>query len=223
MGPPHREAEEARHVDKNQTQKDKKMVKTKTAKTQISSNTSNNNNNNTIKQTMKNFPCLYTNTDCLTNKMSELKNIIAMCQQQPLVIGITEVKPKNHRYTIEKSELALEEYDMFPCNISNETGRGIVLHIHKNINATEYKVNSGFTESVWVTARLNKNDKLIIGLVYRSPSSTDENSKLLNDLIRRQCSRGFSHVLIMGDFNMNHIDWDTWSTNKAMDSVEYNL
>ncbi len=222
MGQAHREVQKAELVRRKKAQKTEKNGKTKTEKTRISNNTSNN-NNNTSRHTMRKFPCLYTNTDCLTNKMSELKNIIEMSQQQPLVIGITEVKPKNHRYTIEKSELKLEEYDMHPCNISNETGRGIVLYTHKDIRATEYKLKSDFIESVWVTAKLNKNDKLLIGLVYRSPSSTDDNSKLLNDMIRSQCSRGFSHVLIMGDFNMNSINWNTWTTNKAVDSTEYNF
>ena len=35
--------------------------------------------------------------------------------------------------------------------------------------------NSNFRESVWVELDINKKDKLLIGGVYKSPNSSDEN------------------------------------------------
>ena len=49
---------------------------------------------------------------------------------------------------------------------------------------------------------------MLIGLVYRSPNSSDINNDKLLHLLR-----GFSyvhphtHLLLMGDFNFPHIDW----------------
>ena len=50
--------------------------------------------------------CLYTNADCLTNKMSELR--LYAKNNNPKIIGITEVKPKNFRNNIQNCELAIE-------------------------------------------------------------------------------------------------------------------
>ena len=52
-----------------------------------------------------------------------------------LVIGITEVKPKNQRFIINLAELALENYDMFQINVIEATGRGVILYTHKSLKA----------------------------------------------------------------------------------------
>lgn len=69
--------------------------------------------------------CLYTNTDCLTNKMPELK--LHVKNSKPKNIGITEVKPKYFRYDLQNCELAIENYEMFSSNISNNVGRGVFI------------------------------------------------------------------------------------------------
>ena len=69
--------------------------------------------------------CLYTNADCLINKMPELKLHVKNCK--PKIIGITEVKPKHFRYNLQNCELAIENYEMFSSNIINNVGRGVSL------------------------------------------------------------------------------------------------
>ena len=73
--------------------------------------------------------CTYTNADCLTNKVSELRLLIR--NHKPTIVGITEVKPKNFRYDIEDAEIALDGYDMFGCNLHNKTGRGCAVYVKK--------------------------------------------------------------------------------------------
>ena len=79
--------------------------------------------------------CLYTNADCLINKMSELK--LHVKNSKPKIIGITEVKPKHFRYNLQNCELAIENYEMFSSNISNNIGRGASLYIHEFIQAVQ--------------------------------------------------------------------------------------
>jgi hypothetical protein len=56
-------------------------------------------------------------------------------------------------------------------------------------------------------------DKLLVGLVYRSPSNrTSENSDNMCSLISEATNKGYSHILIMGDFNYPDIDWENWNT-----------
>jgi hypothetical protein len=59
-------------------------------------------------------------------------------------------------------------------------------------------------------------------VVSRSPNSTEENnSKLLNILSNLPYN---SHTaLIVGDFNMPKINWETWSTPTSAESKEHKL
>ena len=92
--------------------------------------------------------------------------------------------------------------------------RGVGLYIRRELKAEEVKINTKFQESVWVTVKLNNKDKIIIGCIYKSPNSSQENLDALKDLICNiaQPIKEHSHVLIMGDFNYNKIDWNQWTS-----------
>ena len=93
--------------------------------------------------------CLYTNADCLINKMPELK--LHVKNSKPKIIGITEVKPKHFRYNLQNCDLAVENYEMFSSNIINNVGRGVSLYIHESIQAVQVNFNSKFEEVVWTS------------------------------------------------------------------------
>jgi hypothetical protein len=63
-------------------------------------------------------------------------------------------------------------------------------------------MESNFEENLFVQIKLNNNDKLLIGIICRSPSkrSIEHNSKL-RELLVETSNKGFTHILIMGDFN----------------------
>lgn len=63
------------------------------------------------------------------------------------------------------------------------------------------------SEQVWVSVKLARQDRLLVGCFYRSPQSIPENDKLLNESIIRSTTMGYSHILLVGDFNHPHIDW----------------
>ena len=71
--------------------------------------------------------CMYTNVDQFHRKFPEF--LIRVADERPMIIGITEVKPKNSSETLFSAEFAIDhigEYDL-PShrNISNKIGRGI--------------------------------------------------------------------------------------------------
>ena len=85
-----------------------------------------------------------------------------------MIVGITEVNPKNLRFPINPSEIALPEYDMVH-NIDAVNGRGIALYIHKSLKASPFlkmDTNSEYQKSVWAEVSLNNNDMLLVGCVY---------------------------------------------------------
>jgi hypothetical protein len=54
---------------------------------------------------------------------------------------------------------------------------------------------------------------LLLGCIYKSPSSSPENLDEHNKLLTKVSKeKKFSHITIMGDFNFPKIDWKNWST-----------
>jgi hypothetical protein len=54
---------------------------------------------------------------------------------------------------------------------------------------------------------------LLLGCIYKSPSSSPENLDELNKpLITVSKEKKFSHIMVMGDFNFPKIDWKNWLT-----------
>ena len=105
--------------------------------------------------------CIYTNADPLINKRTELEARVA--KLHPMIIAVTEVKPKNARLNIEEVELSLKGYELFTK--LDGYSRGICLYIHSSMKPYTSNINEGidFDESVWAELELNGNAKLIEG------------------------------------------------------------
>ena len=89
------------------------------------------------------------------------------------------------------------------------------MHINKDLDAEEVKFEGNFEESIWVNIKLNGKDKMLVGCLYKSPSSNTENLEELNKLIIEVSKmKEFSHLLISGDFNFPNIDWKTWTSRE---------
>lgn len=122
--------------------------------------------------------CFYTNADQLQNKLKELE--IRTQDTKPHIIGITEVKPKNGRCGTEESEYSLGEnrkYQMFSKNIDTEIGRGLLLYIDKELDASEFHPETKFEENLMVKINLNNADKLLVCLNIDSITTRPKNIK----------------------------------------------
>jgi hypothetical protein len=75
-------------------------------------------------------------------------------------------------------------------------------------------MSTQFTECIFLHIQQNNIDRLLVGLIYRSPSDSDScvNHEKLRSLITESVEKGFTHYLIMGDFNYLDINWSTWNT-----------
>jgi hypothetical protein len=78
-----------------------------------------------FKNIFKTYFKLFIIVDQMMNKRDEIQALIET--HQPAVMGITEVKPKNNRFTIEKCEVAYKGYEIF-LNLG-KLGRGIALYV----------------------------------------------------------------------------------------------
>ena len=98
-----------------------------------------------------------------------------------------------------------------------ENGRGIALWIKPTLKPAAIEVNTIFQENIFVECKLEDGETLKIGLIYRSPSSTNENSSKLNSIISEMCKNKNDNIIIMGDFNYKDIDWETESCSVSSD------
>ena len=167
---------------------------------------------------VKGFKVCYTNADVLSNKVDLL--IARISVYDPDIICINEVKPKYCRYEAFVAEYNLSElgYEMFDNNMENKQERGQVLYVKCNIKAKRLYTDIKFEEVLLVEIVLRSSDRLLIALMYRSPSSTDDNNRLLNTAITKVANMGYSHLLILGDFNYKTISWNELSAPEG--SVE---
>jgi len=138
---------------------------------------------------------------------------------KPDVICVTEFAPKKSLTAVQDSELQLEGFDHF-SNI-NCFKRGVVIYVSQRLRANPVDSNTEFDESVWVEITLKGTDKLLIGCIYRSPNSTENNNLKLTEGLRKMCEMKHSHLLLCGDFNLPEIDWSSETTNTSDNHIAY--
>ena len=106
--------------------------------------------------------------------------------QQPDIVGITEVFPKT-RETINLSAYVLEDFQQFVNpRFCEKNNRGTILFVRNSLEVSLHnRLNElSSKEACWYVLNLSKTEKLLIGLVYRSPSSDEENNIVLNNMIK---------------------------------------
>jgi len=80
-----------------------------------------------------------------------------------------------------------------------------------------------YQESIRMSTELQDNNELIIGYIYRSPSSEKANNSNLRKIMEEAIPLNKSHIVIMGDFNYSQIDWRHGSTSGDTVSEEFQL
>ena len=60
-------------------------------------------------------------------------------------------------------------------------------------------------ECLWCRIKLKDDNEIFFGCLYPSPSSTLENLVYINGMLKSVIDQRFSHILIVGDFNMQRL------------------
>ena len=99
---------------------------------------------------------------------------------------------------------------------------GILVYIKQDLKAVEVNIDQVFKECVLVKVNLRNRDKLLVGCIYKSPSSSDENHDKLNELLLyiSKLEDSYIHILLAGDYNFPDIDWNSW-TSKEKTSLNF--
>ena len=90
--------------------------------------------------------------------------------------------------------------------------RGVAVYVKKYITSNQVELANAVKDTVWVEITLEKEKKMIIGGIYRSPNNNNNNNKLLFETIYSTSQLNKDNILLMGDFNCSGINWEDFST-----------
>ena len=161
---------------------------------------------------LENIWVFYTNADSLMNKRQELQIRLNHLKTKPHVIAITEVKNKKSE-NINPAEFNIKGYSMYTNDLQT-CSRGVAIYVINTLKSKQIYFESPFQEAVTVEIK-GCEDTLNISNIYRSPNSSVENNTCLKDLIRNICDNSLGKILMVGDFNLNDIDWELGIANSV--------
>ena len=147
---------------------------TKSSKNLLTVNSS---NSNMLQVTdIDSFQCYYTNIQSVKNKFDEFEDRINSIK--PLIIGLTEtwLKPE-----IQDAEVFLRVYELFRCDRPVVNGGGALMYIHESLssNPCSQLDEIGLEDAVFRIINLNERNSLLVAVIYRSTSSSNENNEKL--------------------------------------------
>ena len=143
---------------------------------------------------------IYTNADSLTNKINELQVIID--SESPEFICIAETLPKNCN-TEDYCNINFAGYVGYHSNV----GRGISVYVKDYLNSEIIEISVNFKVNIFVKVKLLSKKIVLLGCIYRSPNSTNENNENLLLLLEEVCGLRRDILIIVGDFNYKEVDW----------------
>ena len=158
--------------------------------------------------------CIYTNLDGISSKIGEFQSVIF--KENPDLIFLTETKANDSLLSsniFDTSKYKVYRKDRAIPPGAGIWGGGVCILVRSNIVSDDVFVDPlnkhQAEEGVWCEVSLRNNRKLILGSVYRTPSSTSANNDLICDLMR-SCERisGENQVVVCGDFNYSSILWE---------------
>jgi len=148
--------------------------------------------------------------------MHELRAIVEVFDYD--IILITETLPKNSKYKIYDVEYSIQGYKMYTNHQTEKHGRGIITYVKDSIISSEvsFPDTNEIKEMVWVEIKMCREEKLLVGNIYRSPNSTAENNNHINTLLTTLPQLTTEkNIIITGDFNYPKINWQTESTRES--------
>jgi len=102
--------------------------------------------------------------------------------------------PKHANWKLLMDDMTIQGYTAY---VNLEDG-GVAHYIRNEIRSEEIEHATQFNPAVWSIITLKNQNKLLIGVIYRSTSSTDLNNTHLLTMITRMVNKHLSHLMIMG-------------------------
>ena len=141
--------------------------------------------------------------DSLLNKIIELEARLSVAN--PDVLALCEIYPKHCLLPVDEAELQLKGYDLY---LPSKSHRGVAIYCKKNLQTRYFAVDGiDFEEHVWCLIS-DGSEEILVGCIYRSPNSNSDNNHTLLQLLEEIDRLHHNRIVIMGDFNLPHINWN---------------
>jgi len=153
---------------------------------------------------------LYTNAQSIGGKIDELK-VIAQ-ELEPDIILLTETWCNS---SIESAALALENYKLETelrkdrCDTVNGVGGGLLVYAKNNLQILPSDLTDNNFNQFCSFSISTKSEKLDVFLIYRPPSSGQNNLTELCEIVRQ----ADKNTVMIGDFNLPGTDWANESSD----------
>ena len=158
------------------------------------------------------------------NRADPIRNPLGRNKLSVYKLVFTEINAKNTSRQMVESEISLKGYCVY--HNLEKRNRGICIYIREDLNSCESEIKADFKESLWVEIRESVVQKTLIGCVYRSPNSTEENNRDLNNFLSGLSNIKNTDLILMGDFNYPKITWregcghtEDTKSEKFLDSI----
>ena len=137
------------------------------------------------------------NAQSLKNKMNEFSLLVN--RREPHIISVTESWGKEW---VNDGIFSLKGYTLYRNDRQNVRGGGTILYINNKIEQRVCRPlnQQNFDSSSWCWINEIGGKKILVGSVYRSTSSTQNNDKLLLDMLDKASEvAGDNRLLVLGD------------------------
>ena len=86
--------------------------------------------------------------------------------------------------------------------------RCVELYVKTCITSNQVEIANAAKDTIWVEITLEKEKKMIIRHIHRSPNNKKSNNTLLFETIYAASQLNKDNILLMGDFNCSGINWE---------------
>ncbi|GAA51441.1 hypothetical protein CLF_106108 [Clonorchis sinensis] len=108
-------------------------------------------------------------------------------------------------------KISIDGYPVFRDDSKRGRAGGVALYLHAALPipiVLSDTTPAPFCDALWIQVPLRGSDSLLLGVVYRSPSSPPEDDHfLIRTLGQLSSSYHFTHLLLVGDFNAPKAPW----------------
>lgn len=143
------------------------------------------------------------------------------CLVRPNIVAITEVKSKNKSSGITLPELNIDGYTIYSNSLDEDGHRGVLIYVDNKLTVHPVELSHDFKEHIFITVTLCKGKQLLFGNIYRSPSSVTNNDDQLCEAVTSILGQKFEHVILVGDFNMPHVNWSSPRTEAKQPKTDF--
>ena len=148
------------------------------------------------------------------DKHKELMSLIK--ESYPDIIALSEVKAKRSLTEWDARCFLIPGYNIETKNVQEGEGRGMMMYIKDTINYSMEENERNVCEAQVIKIPLQRGRHLLFASIYRSPNSTVENNRQINELIV-DVSKSRCSIVIAGDMNYPGINWDRMSGTTEKD------